>query len=123
MDDKNYVNLALLTYKGKALLMYKSNSAIDTEKHDWSFIAEKNTKGKNSKEALKNRIEKETGIKVKDIQYLSGYFYHTKLTDDDVNNIKRSEGQLLDFFTLSDIHKLKLSNETREFVHEYGHLI
>jgi hypothetical protein len=123
MDDKNHVNLVLLTYKSKALLMYKNNSAIDTEKHDWSFISEKILGGKNNKEALKKRVEKETGIKIKDIEYLSGNFYHTKLTDDDVNKIKRSEGQLLDFFTLNDIQKLKLSNQTREFVREYGNLI
>jgi hypothetical protein len=123
MDDKISLNLILLTYKGKALLMYRSDSAIDDKQHDWSFIGERNSMGKSTKEAIKKRVEKETGIRVEKVEYLSDSFYYTQLTDDDVNNIKRDECQLLDFFTLNDIQKLQLSYQTKQFVQKYGNLI
>jgi hypothetical protein len=123
MDDKTNLNLILLTYKGKALLMYKTDSAIDEKKHDWTFIVERNSTGKNNRESIKKQVEKETGIKVDNVEYLSDSFYYTQLTDDNVNNIKRSEGQLLDFFTLSDIQKLQLTFQTKQFVQKYGNLI
>jgi hypothetical protein len=122
MDDKN-VSLILLTYKGKALLMYESDSAIDTVSHDWSFIRCYRKKGESPKEAISKKVENEAGIKIQDIDYLSENFYHARLSDDNVNNIKRREKQLLDFFTFNDLQKLKLTMQTKKFIQEYGDLI
>lgn len=122
MDDKN-TSLILLTYKGKALLMYESESAIDTVSHEWSFIKCSKKKGESSRDALSRKVENEAGIKIQDIDYLSENFYHARLSDDNVNNIKRREKQLLDFFTFNDLQKLKLTIQTKKFIQEYGDLI
>lgn len=104
-------------------MMYEHESAIDTIQHDWNFIGGKTLIGESTQESLSRRVKHETGIKVDNIKFLSGKFYHAKLTDENVNNIKRREEQLLDFFTLKEIHKLPLSSQAKEFIQEYGNLI
>ncbi len=103
--------------------MYKKTSPIDEIKDAWSFIAG----DKQSKEPIKNtlvkRVEKEMGIKIQEVECLSDTYYHARLTDENVNQIKRAEDQLLDFFTLKDLQKLSLSNQTADFVLKYGSLI
>ena len=115
--------LILLTYKGKALLMYKKTSPIDEIKDAWSFIAG----DKQNKEPIKNtllkRVEKEMGIKIDEVECLSDTYYHARLTDENVNQIKRAEDQLLDFFTLKELQKLSLSNQTADFISKYSSLI
>ncbi len=123
MDDKTPNGLILLTYKGKALLMYKFESAIDVEKHEWTFIKSAKKERESLEEALLRTVEKEAGIKVDEIEAVSGNFFHARLTDDHVNQIKRSEGQLLDFFTLPDLQKLHLEESTKSFASKFGNLI
>lgn len=114
-------NIILLTYKGKALLMHKQKSVIDPEHHPWSFIGSGITEKKETiQKALARSVQKEMGIKIENIEYVSESFYHAKLTDENVNNIKRSEHQLLDFFTLEEIKKLSLSILTQEFIAKHG---
>lgn len=103
--------------------MYKMSSAIDTEKHNWTFIGSKKSDGESYRDSLTRRVEKEAGIKIEEVEFLSDTFYHARLTDDNVNNIKRNEGQLLDFFTLREVEKLSLSNQTKQFIQKYGDLI
>lgn len=120
--DKTF-GLILLTYKGKALLMYKKSSPIDEIKNAWSFIAAI----KNTKEPLVNTlikvVEKEMGIKIDNVETITDTFYHARLSDDNVNQIKRDEDQLLDFFTPKDLEKLSLSQSTSQFISKYGSLI
>lgn len=123
MDDKISPSLILLTYKGKALLMHKQKSVIDEEKHPWSFISGVKDKKESFENALKRRVEKEMGIKIEDIAFVSESCYHAQLTDDNVNKIKRSENQLLDFFSLKELKKLFLSSDTHQFVQKHGILI
>src|SRR5579863_3995782 len=98
MDDKFSPSLILLTYKSKALLMYKQKSPIDLGKHEWSFLETTKNVKDSFQSALKNIVKDELGIKVGEIEYVSEFCYHANLTDDNVNQISRSEGQLLDFF-------------------------
>lgn len=123
MDDKYSYGIILLTYKGKALLMYETENAIDTVAHDWTFIECIPSKGESVKQAIVRRVENEAGIKIEEIDFLSDNFYHARLSDSNVNNIKRREEQLLDFFTYRDIQKLKLTHQTQKFVQKYGELI
>lgn len=121
--EKNQIGIILLTYKGKALLMYKFESAIDDEQHEWTFIRAI----KKSKESLKETIciivEKEVGIKIEDVEEISDKYFHARLTDKNVNQIIRKEGQLLDFFSLGDLQKLHLEAETKAFVDQHSSLI
>ncbi|KKR26087.1 MAG: hypothetical protein UT57_C0043G0006 [Microgenomates group bacterium GW2011_GWC1_39_7] len=123
MDDKISSNLILLTYKNKALLMSRQESPIDEEKHAWSFIG--GTKGIQGsiESALSKRVEKETGVKIEKVEFVSKSCYHATLTDDNVNRIERQEGQLLSFFSFRELQNLLLSNPTREFVSKHGALI
>ncbi len=103
--------------------MYKKTSPIDEIKNAWSFIAAI----KNSKEPLMNTlvkvVEKEMGIKLDSVEKVTDNFYHARLSDDNVNQIKRDEDQLLDFFTPKDLEKLSLSNSTADFISKYNSLI
>lgn len=123
MDDKINSSLILLTYKGKVLLMYKSNSAIDKEQHNWTFIGGRKAQGESFEQAMSRRVSVEASIKVEDVEYLSKSCYHARLTDDNVNNIQRDEMQLLDFFTLKDAQKLPLSYATKLFIEKHGGII
>lgn len=123
MDDKSSIGLILLTYKGKALLMYKTNSAIDAEKHQWCFINGKKNDKESFEETLLKKVETEASIRVDGLELVSENFYHARLTDDNVNQIKRGERQLLDFFTLSEIKKLHLEPSTKSFISQFGNLI
>lgn len=123
MDDKILRSIILLTYKGKALLMHKSNGPIDEEKHPWCFISGIKEEKESFESAMSRRVEKETGIKLEKVEFVAEFYYHARLTDDNVNNMERAENQLLNFFTLEELKKLYLSRTTAQFVSKYGSLI
>jgi len=122
MDDTS-PSLILLTYKGKVLLMHKQKSVIDEEKHPWSFIGGIRENRESIENAMTRRVEKETGIKIENIEFVSELCYHARLTDDNVNKIQRAENQLLDFFTLKELKKLFLSSQTAQFISKHSTLI
>lgn len=103
--------------------MHKQKGVLDPEKHPWSFISAIKEKRESFEKALSRCIQKEMGIKVENIKFVSEYCYHARLTDENVNSIKRSEHQLLDFFTLEEIEKLSLSSLTREFITKHGLIV
>jgi hypothetical protein len=123
MAGEIFPNLILLTYKSKALLMYRQESAIDENKHPWSFLGGIKGIHASIELALEKIIEKEAGIKINNIEYVSKFCYHASLTDDNVNKIQRAEGQTLSFFTLKELQNLMLSASTREFVSKHGKII
>ena len=123
VDNKTSHSFALLTYKGKVLLMNKSDGPMDTQKHAWTLIEGNAAQKELSEKALIKQIEKEMGIKIEKVEHVAGSFYHVPLTDSDVNNIDRSEGQLLDFFTVRELDKLLLSAPTQQFIQKHGELI
>ena len=121
--DPTSPSLILLTYKGKVLLMHKQKSVIDEEKHPWSLVSGVKDKNESFEKAMIRRVHKEMGIKIDNIKFVSESCYHARLTDYDVNNIKRSENQLLDFFSLKEAKKLFLSSETAKFILNHASLI
>ncbi len=123
MDDKISRSLILLTYKGKILLMHKRNGPRDEEKHPWSFIGGIREKKESFEKVLIKRVEKEMGIKIENVEFVSESCYYARLTDDNVNNIKRAENQLLDFFSLKELKKLFLSRSTEQFISKHATLI
>ncbi|MCL5114066.1 MAG: NUDIX domain-containing protein [Patescibacteria group bacterium] len=123
MDVRNPLSLILLTYKGKVLLMHKQKSVIDRESHPWCFIGAIRENKESFEHAMERRVEKEMGIKIKNVEFVSENCYHAQLTDDNVNNIQRAENQLLDFFTPKELTKLFLSRSTQAFILKHGALI
>lgn len=98
---------------------------------DWSFIGGIKEKNKSSEETISRDVERETSIKLEKVELLSEpvnddnrkHFYYAKLTDKNVNDIKRSEGQTLDFFTLRELDRLNLTASTKLFVVEHRDLL
>ena len=115
--------IILLTYKGKVLLMHKQNGVLDEQKHPWTFIGGVRGKREPLKKTIERSIKKEMGIDIKNIEQISEYCYYAPLTDDNVNNIKRGEHQLLDFFNPGELGKLFLSRPTKDFLNKYWSLI
>lgn len=103
--------------------MHKQNSVIDKELHPWSFIGGIKEKKETFEKTMERRVEKEMGIKIENIEFVSESCYHARLTDDNVNKIIRTENQLLDFFTLRELRKLLLSNATARFISKHSSLI
>ena len=116
-------SLILLTYKGKVLLMHKQKNAIDEENHPWCLIGGIKQKKESFEEALRRRVEKETGVKIENVEFISDFCYHASLTDDNVNQMQRQEFQLLDFFTPRELSKLYLANSTEKFITQHSNLI
>lgn len=121
--DNSSSGLILLTYKGKVLLMHKQNSVIDQENHPWGLISCIKEKTQTFEVILAKRVQKEMGIKINNVECVSEFYYHARLTDDNVNQITRSENQLLDFFTPKEVDKLFLSSQTANFLAEHKNLI
>lgn len=103
--------------------MKKSESAIDKEKNPWCLIGGDIGNEKSFEIAMTKQVKKETGIKIEKVEFISESRYHARLTDDNVNNIERSENQLLDFFSLSESKKLILSTTTAQFISKHSELI
>lgn len=123
MADKIIPSLILLTYRGKVLLMNRKNSAIDDELHPWCFIGAVRQENESFEKAISRRVESETGIKIGNIKHISGFCYYAILTDDNVNNMKREENQLLDFFKPMEVKKLILTRSTEEVFLKHFSLI
>ena len=103
--------------------MYKSDSEIDAKHHNWSFISEQKNSSETFEKTLLKKVLKEASIIIGGVEFVSRNCYHARLTDDNVNNIKRDEKQLLNFFTLAEIQKLPLTAPTKDFVAKFGSLI
>lgn len=123
MSNEVFPSLILLTYKGKVLLMQKQDSANDKEQHPWCFISVVKNKEESFESAISRQVQKETGIKIDNIECVSENSYSAKLTDENVNKIERAENQQLDFFGPNELSKLLLSSATREFVFKHGSII
>ena len=90
----------------------------------WHFIGGMKQKDKSEEETITKLVERETSIKLVSVEFLSSesvensieHHYCAKLTDEDVNNMERAEGQLINFFTFSEIEKLPLSASTKLFI-------
>lgn len=124
-------SLILLTYKGKVLLMHRNVLPNILQINDWSFIGGAKEKNKSFEETISRDVERETSIKLEKVELLSEpvnddnrkHFYYAKLTDKNVNDIKRSEGQTLDFFNLRELDRLNLSASTKLFVVKHRDLL
>ena len=123
MDRKTAQSLILLTYKGKVLLMNKSDGPMDTQQHAWTLIEGAASQKEMTEKALIKEVERQMGIKIEKAERVAESYYHAQLTDNDVNNIDRSEGQLLDFFTRRELDNLLLSSPTQQFIQKHGDLI
>lgn len=98
---------------------------------DWSFIGGVKENNKSSEETIYRDVERETSIKLKGVELVSDvfynnsrkHFYFAKLTDENVNDMKREDGQTLDFFNLRELDRLNLTASTKLFVVKHRDLL
>lgn len=111
------ISLILLTYKGKILLMTHEELNPSSSNSHWFLIGGAKHKNEKIKDAIVRIVEKETSLRLSNIasvfeqEATSGkrIFYHASLTDHQVNNIKRIDGHLLNFFSLKEAEELPQS--------------
>lgn len=117
MIHKSNESLVLLTYKEKILLMIRNYVFNSGLKKTWCMIGGEKGSNESCEKAIIRKIKEEMNIKINDVKLLlvspsnnkNTYFYHGKLTDNNVNFIERSEGQELQFFDLEELDKLQLA--------------
>ncbi len=123
--------LILLTYKGKILLVLRETIPSVVGKDIWRFIGGAKKDNKSCEETICSEVEKETSLRLETVAFLSSslynnrrqYFYHAELTDDHVNNIKRDDRQLLQFFSLRELEKLPLAVSTKQLISRHKRLL
>ena len=101
------------------------------QQSDWCFIGGVKEKDKSFEETIFRDVEREANIKLAKVELLSEliyknrrkHFYHAKLSDENVNDIKREDGQTLDFFTPQELEKLPLTSSTRLFLIKHKTLL
>jgi NADH pyrophosphatase NudC (nudix superfamily) len=117
MIHKSNESIILLTYKEKILLMIKNYVFNSGEQKTWCLIEGKKENDESFENTIVRKIKEEMKIKIDSVKLLSvassdnknTYFYHGKLTDNNVNLIQRDEGQELQFFDLKEIKGIQLA--------------
>lgn len=133
MVNRIDAGLIALTYKGKILLLHQDPIPPSTvfEQKIWRFIEAEKGKNESCEEAIFKKVKQETNIKLSSVAFISTnlygnqtrYFYHAQLTDKNVNEIKRGDGQNLDFFSLKELENLLLTAPTKLFAAQYKDLL
>ncbi|KKQ36904.1 MAG: hypothetical protein US55_C0049G0002 [Candidatus Levybacteria bacterium GW2011_GWC2_37_7] len=116
-------SLVLLTYKEKILLMIRNYIINSGLKKTWCMIGGEKESNESCEKTIIRKIKEEMNIKINDVKLLlvassenkDTYFYHGKLTDNNVNFIERAEGQELQFFDLKELGKLQLAASANLF--------
>jgi hypothetical protein len=103
--------------------MNKSDGVMDTKQHEWTLIEGAAAKKGLVETEIVRLIEREMGIKISKVDKVEESYYHAQLTDDNVNEIDRSEGKLLDFFAVKELDNLALSESTSQFISKHSALI
>lgn len=123
MVSKLNESLVLLTYKDKILLMIKGYASNSTVQKIWHMIGGEKENSESFEKTILRKIKEEMNIKIADVKLIlvspsydkNTYFYHGKLTDNNVNFMEREEGHELQFFNLKELDKLQLATSTNLF--------
>lgn len=97
---------------------------LNSDASHWSFLSVEREKSKTIEASIISKVEKITGIKLTNVTHIadilidnkSENFYQAKLTDDNVNNMSREHGQVLQFFSMKEVEKLNLEPYAKKFV-------
>ena len=121
MSKANNNNSIVISYKNKLLLF---SFDYPFQKNQWGFVGENaDYAGSNSKTISKLLQEitklKEPLQKMQVSGQAGDFFYFIKLSDNNVNSIVRNNGQKLEFYTIREIEKLNLTEETDRFLSIY----
>jgi ADP-ribose pyrophosphatase YjhB (NUDIX family) len=117
MLHKQNESLILLTYKEKILLMIRNYVFNSREKKTWCLVGGEKENNESFESTILRKIKEEMKIEIDNVKFVSAasvdnkstYFFHGKLTDNNVNLIQRDEGQELQFFDLKELGKIQLT--------------
>ena len=123
--------LIILTYKGKILLLQQDDVLNNLPHNDWHFIERIKEKNKTPQETIMREVKRQTEVKLSEVSFVARisrngnmtYLFHARLNDNNVDNLKRDEGKLLQFFTLQELKRLRLKESTKLFLPEYSAII
>jgi len=124
-------SLILLTYKEKILLMIRNYVFNSGAQKIWCMIGGEKGNNESFEKTIARRIKEEMNIEINDIKFLlttpsenkNTYFYHGKLTDNNVNFIERAEGQELQFFDLEELNKIQLTSSANLFFSQNKNIV
>jgi ADP-ribose pyrophosphatase YjhB (NUDIX family) len=124
-------SLILLTYKEKILLMIRNYVFNSGAQKIWRMIGGEKGNNESFEKTIARRIKEEMNIEINDIKFLlttpsenkNTYFYHGKLTDNNVNFIERAEGQELQFFDLKELNKIQLTSSANLFFSQNKNIV
>jgi len=111
--------------------MLQNSSPLVIKDKLWCFIGGSKQKNKSVEASISKLVERETSIKLPSVEFLStdlvdeqtSYFYHATLTDDNVNNIKRENDKIFNFFSFREIKNLTLTPATKLFVAKHRDIL
>jgi hypothetical protein len=123
--------LILLTYKGKVLLTFQESIPFKFKDEVWQCIGGVKPENATEQEAIIKLVEKEIGIRLDSVELLSKQlrknltenFYWAKLTDGNVNSIKREEGKLINFYSVSELKTLALTAPTSYLFSKHAEIL
>lgn len=124
MKHVNESVFIVLSYKRKLLLCRKEDYSTLVNKNAWSFIGKSISKSEQSEQAIVKEVQAELNITLSSMVLIASQgeyeekitFYQAELTDKNVNEIHRNEGQEIQFFTLKEIEKLVLAPLIQDFL-------
>lgn len=99
---KKSANDVLILYKGKILLFNQHDYIINFEENPWSLLDIVTLKKLKIKDAV--------------IVPLTSSLSYIKLTDENVNSLRRDNGCRLEFYRFEEIEKLLLTSKTRNLL-------
>jgi len=119
--------IALLTYKGKVLLLSKHNKPDVPSYNPWQFIEKEKSSQSSEVDTIIREVLKETKLKLTELMPIPTdslpetpeYVFHAQLTDLNVNTIQRGDESLLQFYSLSELQKLNLQESTKRIFTKY----
>lgn len=117
-------SIVLLTYKGKVLLVSKDYVLPSSDPTPWHFIFGAKKEHESGEDSVCRMVKKETSIQLDAVEYLGSmqendekrFFFHASLTDDNVNNIVRRDGEVVGFFSVKELTGLSLSLFTKQLI-------
>lgn len=123
--------LILLTYKEKILLMIRNYVFNSGLQKTWRMIGGTKENSESFEKAITRCVREEMNIEINDVKLLlvslsdekNTYFYHGKLTDNNVNFIERAEGQEIQFFDLKELDKLHLAASANLFFRQNRNIV
>jgi 8-oxo-dGTP pyrophosphatase MutT (NUDIX family) len=120
-------SVIILTYQGKILSMLRDDIPTIIDPNMWCFIGGRKEENETFEQAAIRETKEETNIDVKNLTLLAKvtyndrlkYYYHASLTEKDVQNIVRGEGQKLEFLTMKELEQLPITKSTQLFFDQY----